>query len=92
MQNTTKKMDITFDKNAPSVVINLEDYFNGFKDILSRGGKIRCITEVTLENVIYCKELLNIVSELRHLDDFQGGFAISESEYMTNLIFRRNNC
>lgn len=87
MQNTTKKMDITFDKNAPSVVINLEDYFNGFKDILSRGGKIRCITEVTLENVIYCKELLNIVSELRHLDDFQGGFAISESEYMTNLIF-----
>jgi len=89
MQNTHTKMDIAFDRNAPSTVVSLEDYFNGFKDILSRGGKIRCITEVTSENIPYCKELLNLVSELRHLDDFQGGFVINESEYMTNLVFTR---
>ncbi|MDR4490356.1 hypothetical protein [Candidatus Nitrosocosmicus sp. SS] len=45
------EMDITIDRNAPSEVIDLEDHFNGFKDILSRGGKIRCITEVTPKNI-----------------------------------------
>lgn len=82
-------MGITFDRNAPSEVIDLEDHFNGFKDILSRGGKIRCITEVTSENILYCKELVNRVTELRHLDDYQGRFGVSESEYMTNLIFTK---
>ena len=89
MQNTHLKMDIAFDRNAPFTVVGLENYVNGFKDILSRGGKIRCITEVTSENILYCKELLNLVSELRHLDDLQGGFVINESEYMSNLVFTK---
>lgn len=73
MQNTIIKMDITFDHKAPSIVVQLPDYRNGYKDILARGGKIRCITEVTPENIKYCKELLNLVSELRHLDGLKGG-------------------
>jgi hypothetical protein len=68
MQNTVIKMDITFDHKAPSIVVQLPDYCNGCKDILARGGKIRCITEVTPENIQYCKELLTVVSEIRHLD------------------------
>lgn len=80
-------MDITIDRNAPSEVIDLEDHFNGFKDILSRGGKIRCITEVTPKNIWYCKELVNMVTELRHLDDYQGRFGVSETEYMDQSNF-----
>ena len=67
MQNTVVKMDITFDHKAPSIVVQLPDYCNGSKDILSRGGKIRCIIAVTPENIQHCKELLTIVSEIRHL-------------------------
>ena len=72
MQNTIIKMDITFDHKAPSIVVQLPDYRNGYKDILARGGKIRCVTEVTPENIQYCKELLNLISELRHLDGLKG--------------------
>jgi two-component system, OmpR family, sensor histidine kinase VicK len=42
-----------------------------------RGIKIRFITEITKENVQYCKELLNI-SEIRHLDEIKENFGIAD--------------
>jgi two-component system, OmpR family, sensor histidine kinase VicK len=33
MQNTIIKMDITFDHKAPSIVVQLPDYCNGYEDI-----------------------------------------------------------
>jgi two-component system, OmpR family, sensor histidine kinase VicK len=88
MQNVKKKMDITFDHRAPSIVIKIPQYYNGYKNILKRGGKIRCITEITKDNIQYCKDLLNIVSELRHLDGLKGGIAMNESEYMATTILQ----
>ena len=88
MENAEKKMDITFDHHAPSIVIKIPQYYIGYKDILKRGGKIRCITEITKDNIQYCKELLNIVSELRHLDGLKGGIAINETEYMATTILK----
>jgi signal transduction histidine kinase len=46
-----------------------------------RRVKLRLITEMTKDNVAYCKELMKAV-DLRHLDDSRGNFAISESEYL----------
>ena len=88
MQNVKKKMDITFDHKAPSIVIKIPLYYDGYKDILKRGGKIRCITEITKDNIQYCRDLLNIVSELRHLDGLKGGIAMNESEYMATTILQ----
>ena len=88
MDNAKVKMDITFDHHAPSIVIKIPLYYEGYKDILKRGGKIRCITEINKDNKDYCKELLNIVSELRHLDGLKGGIAINESEYMATTVLK----
>ena len=88
MEHAKSKMDITFDQNAPSIVIKIPMYYENYKKILKRGGKIRCITIITMENLPYCKELLNIVSELRHLDGLKGGIATNESEYMATTILR----
>lgn len=88
MKNVTRKMDITFDHKAPSIVIKIPQYYDGYKDILERGGKIRCITEITKNNIPYCKELLNIVTDLRHLDGLRGGIAINESEYMATTVLQ----
>ena len=87
MQKINKKMDLCYDSNAPSIVLNVDQYKNGYVEIRKRGGKIRVITEVTKENIEYCKELMNIVDEIRHLDNIKGGTAISETEYMaTNIL------
>lgn len=75
-------MDLCYDQNAPSIVVEVDAYRNGYRGILQRGGKIRVITEVTKENLEYCKKLIQLVSELRHLDSVKGGLAVSENAYM----------
>lgn len=82
MQNVKKGMDLFGDKNGPSIIMGFDVYKNNYMDVKRRGGKIRLITEITKENIHYCKELMKIVDELRHLDGLIGGIAVSELEYM----------
>jgi two-component system, OmpR family, sensor histidine kinase VicK len=90
MRNVREKMDIFFDHKAPSIVVDLEEYRNGYIDIRRRGSKIRAFTEITKENIQYCKELIKIVDELRHLDGVKGGLAVSESEYMATTVLEES--
>ena len=50
-------------------------------DTKTRGTKLRYLTEITKDNLYYCKELLPMVDELRHLDGIQGNFYLSENGY-----------
>ena len=86
MSNVKNKMDICFDHRAPSIVVENEEYSNGYTDIRKRGGKIRAFTEITKDNIHYCKKLMKLVDELRHLDGVKGGVAVSETEYMATTV------
>jgi len=89
MQNARKWMDLFGDKNGPSIIIEFADvYKNNYVGAKRRGAKIRFITEITKDNIHYCKELMEIVDEFRHLEGFTGGIAVSESEYMTTTVLR----
>ena len=88
MKNAKRKMDICYDHSGPSIVIEVSEYRNGFSDILKRGGQIRVITEITKENLRYCKELMKIVTELHHMDGIKGGIAINDTEYMATTILQ----
>jgi hypothetical protein len=56
---------------------------NKIKELLfnlrKRGVRIRQITEITKDNVIYCKQLMEIV-ELRHLEHVRGGMELNDDE------------
>ena len=86
MSNVKQSMDIFFDHRALSIVTDIAEYRNGYIDIRTRGGKIRCFTEINRDNVHHCKELMKLVDELRHLDGVRGGMAVSESEYMATIV------
>jgi hypothetical protein len=90
MKNVKKRMDICFDSKAPSIVVEVDAYRNGYKDIRNRGGKIRAFTEITKDNIHYCKELIRsqLVDELRHLEGMKGGIAVSETEYMATTVLQ----
>ena len=88
MSNVKKKMDIFFDHHAPSIVVGVREYRDGYIDIRKRGGRIRAFTEITKDNVKHCKELIKIVDELRHLDGVKGGIAINDSEYMATTVLQ----
>jgi two-component system sensor histidine kinase VicK len=82
MASVKDRMNLCYDQNAPSIVVEVETYRKGYIDILKRGGRIRVITEITTDNLHYCKQLMHLVTELRHLDFVKGGLAVSECAYM----------
>ncbi|MPZ05979.1 MAG: hypothetical protein GEU26_06090 [Nitrososphaeraceae archaeon] len=90
MNNVKDRMDIFFDKEAPSIVIDVKEYRTGYNNIRKRGGRIRAFTEITRENLQHCKELIKLVDELRHLDGVRGGLAISETEYMATTVLQES--
>ncbi|MGB6591159.1 MAG: hypothetical protein WBE68_06600 [Candidatus Nitrosopolaris sp.] len=77
MKSVKERMDICFGSKAPSIVVEIDIYRNGYEDIRNRGGKIRAFTEITNDNIHHIKELLRIVDELRPLDGMKGGIAVS---------------
>src|SRR5215467_4626681 len=70
------------DSTRPSFDIRIESIKRSFIDAKSRGVKLRYLTEITDANISYCKELMSIVDEVRHLDGIKGNFMISEIEYL----------
>ncbi len=91
MKNAKHHMDLYGDKNGPSIIIEFpEIYKNNYIECRKRGGKIRFITDITKDNIRYCKELIRdeAVDEFRHLEGFVGGIAINESEFMTTTSLR----
>jgi two-component system sensor histidine kinase VicK len=66
------------------LAIENERLKKAFLDARRRGVKLRYVTEVTEDNVAYCKDLLKIVDELRHLEDIKGNFYVNETEYIAS--------
>ena len=74
------------DHTRPSLALGIESIRKSFLDAKNRDVKLRYITEITTENISYCKEIMKIVDELRHLDGIKGNFMISEYEYAAPAI------
>ena len=87
--NATEKIDSCMNFTRPQLAVELELIKKAFIDAKSRGLRIRYLTEITPANVSFCKELMSIVDELRHLDGIKGNFMISQSEYCAPSILYR---
>ena len=74
------------DFTLPSIIMTNEPMRNAYLGLLKRGIKTRLITEITENNIAYCKELMNIVYELRHLEGIKVNFSVSESDYAAQAI------
>jgi len=82
LENVSERMDICVDKNGPSIIIKSDIYKSNYVKAKNRGAKIRFITEITKDNIQYCKKLGEIVSELRHLDGVKGSVCVNDSEFL----------
>jgi two-component system, OmpR family, sensor histidine kinase VicK len=85
MRNVKKEAVTCSDARSAGFSMTVEPVRQGFIDFKKRGVKIRSITQITKENLEYCKELENYV-QLRHLDGLRGNFAVSETEYVATAI------
>jgi hypothetical protein len=73
------------DPSGPQAIIQVKEYSEVLESLIDRGVKRRLITEITRDNLQYCKQLASLV-ELRHLEGVKGNFAVSETEYMATAI------
>ena len=75
-------VDICSNYTVLSLAIADEVFQKALSEAKRRGVKLRCVIEITKENIAYCKELMGRV-ELRHLDGLKGTFILNEREYLS---------
>jgi len=74
------RIDACVDHTRPALGTDIEQIRSLVLNSQKRGVRLRCITEITTSNIHYCKQLLDIVDELRHLDNIVGTFYVSDKE------------
>src|SRR6187200_2191720 len=84
--NSKKKIDTCMNYTRPPLAITIDPIRGAFVDAKKRGIKLRYLTEITKDNISFCKQLVSLVDELRHLDGIKGNFMVSESEYLAPTI------
>jgi two-component system, OmpR family, sensor histidine kinase VicK len=80
LSNARSALDVCADSSWPSVAMGVDVYRNALRDVSARGVKLRVVTEITKDNLSYCKDVRK-VGELRHLEGVKGNFGVSEKEY-----------
>ena len=79
---TSSMIDACVDYTRPSLAVDILVLRKAFLTARTKGVKLRYVTEITLDNINYCKQMLTMVDELRHLDGIKGNFYISETAYL----------
>ena len=88
LSQTNNKIDACVDYTRPSLAIDFLALKNAFLNAKKRGVKLRYVTEITKDNISYCKQLLTtMLYDLRHLDGMKGNFYISESAFLAPATF-----
>jgi two-component system, OmpR family, sensor histidine kinase VicK len=74
-----KCIDACFDYSGPSHVTTTEPIWQELLKLDNKGVKIRFLTDIRKENIIYCKKFLTLKnSEIRHLDSVKGNYGIAD--------------
>jgi two-component system sensor histidine kinase VicK len=87
LYQTKGKIDACVDYTRPSLAIDIVMLKRAFLDARKRGVKLRYATEINKDNISYCKQLMSMVDELRHLEGIKGNFYISDTGYLAPATF-----
>jgi signal transduction histidine kinase len=82
LNQTNKTVYACVDQTRPILTLDILVLKKAFEDAKRRGVKLMYVTEITKDNLTYCKQLMKMTDELRHLDGIKGNFYISESGYL----------
>lgn len=83
---TWDRLDCFFDKRGPAIHVNNELLWSVIAQLKYKGIKLRLITEITKENLAYCKTMMRYF-DVRHIDSVKGNFGIADnSEYLCNIF------
>ena len=78
----SKKINVCGNDKAVLLAFEIQDYKNLLNTLKEKDIKIKYLTNITKDNLSTCKQLLEYVGEMRHLDGISTNFSVSESEYL----------
>lgn len=81
-------VSVCADSLAPSVAMGVEPIKECYENLKSRQVKVRWITEITKDNLPYCRALMQY-AELRHLDGIKGNFGVSDTAYTATATLNK---
>jgi two-component system, OmpR family, sensor histidine kinase VicK len=81
-------VNVCADSLAPSVAMGVEPIKECYENLKSRQVKVRWITEITKDNLSYCRALMQY-AELRHLDGIKGNFGVSDTAYIATATLNK---
>ncbi|MGH9910892.1 MAG: ATP-binding protein [Nitrososphaeraceae archaeon] len=75
------RIDACGDSNAPAFVLKV------YKKLMENaekkeGIRLRLLTDINSENIIYCKELMRIAEVVRHVEGIKANFAVRNEDYI----------
>lgn len=89
LNNAKECVECCLDSIVVSAALRVPQFMEALQYAKKRGVRLQYVTEISKENISYCKELAELV-ELRHLDKLKGKFAVNEFETIsTALVFRK---
>ena len=77
--NVSGKVDGCASSAATPIVMTV--FSDAYKNMKRRGIKIRSVTDITKDNLMHCKELMQY-AEVRHINHLIANFGVSETEYI----------
>jgi two-component system sensor histidine kinase VicK len=86
--HTKERMDACLDHTEIAMHVQYPLIFDGIVKLRDLGVKLRIVTEVTHENIFYCKKLIQFI-EIRHLDGIRSNVGIADKrECLIHVISR----
>ena len=86
LPTVTKTIDQCGDRNGPSIILLNEQIWQKHIEMYNRGVIQRIVVEITKENIIHCKKLMQY-QELRHLDGLIGYLSVLDGRLVTSTAY-----
>lgn len=85
---TREKADFCLDSRGLSILVDDEQLLNVIKKLINANVRLRFITNITRENVSYCKILLKYCDTVYHIDRVRGNFLILDDRKICSVYLK----
>jgi two-component system, OmpR family, sensor histidine kinase VicK len=86
--NAKHRIDVCGNSNFPLKISLFESVKKVVIAAKNRGIRLRFVVEITYENLQYCKDLMKIADEIRHMDKIEANFGLNEIDYLGSITLQ----
>ena len=83
LDNANNRWDFYADPNSLMIPFTIDQVNRAILDAKNRGVRFRFVTDITKDNLNFCKNSVMKVAEIRHLGGIIGNFGVSDAEYIS---------